>query len=159
YLALQQSCTDLIGVVGITAADCDDVKAALDAVEMSDAPCVPPVCGDGRIRGAEECDDGNTTDGDGCDSNCTLTACGDGVVTGAEACDDGNPYPGDGCESDCTESPGCTTVMSTAVPRPIPDLGSASSSLSFTGTGGVTSVNVVKLTGTHTYVSDLEVHL
>jgi cysteine-rich repeat protein len=31
------------------------------------------LCGDGYlIQGVEECDDGNTNDGDGCTSNCTL---------------------------------------------------------------------------------------
>ena len=31
-----------------------------------------PSCGDGIIDTGEQCDDGNTTNGDGCDSNCTL---------------------------------------------------------------------------------------
>jgi hypothetical protein len=39
YLALQQSCTDLIGTAGISASDCAEVKKALDAVEMSKTPC------------------------------------------------------------------------------------------------------------------------
>jgi cysteine-rich repeat protein len=30
-----------------------------------------PVCGDSVIEGAEECDDGNTADGDGCSSDCS----------------------------------------------------------------------------------------
>lgn len=29
------------------------------------------ICGDGIVRGTEECDDGNTESGDGCSSNCT----------------------------------------------------------------------------------------
>ena len=39
YLALQQSCTDLIGTASISASDCTEVKKALDAVEMSKTPC------------------------------------------------------------------------------------------------------------------------
>ncbi|RMD84593.1 MAG: DUF4215 domain-containing protein [Candidatus Dadabacteria bacterium] len=31
-----------------------------------------PVCGDGRIGGTEECDDGNLVDGDGCSSTCLI---------------------------------------------------------------------------------------
>ena len=31
-----------------------------------------PVCGDWKVEGDEECDDGNTTDGDGCDSHCRI---------------------------------------------------------------------------------------
>jgi cysteine-rich repeat protein len=30
----------------------------------------PNVCGDGRTKGAEICDDGNANDGDGCSSDC-----------------------------------------------------------------------------------------
>lgn len=43
YDALNQSCEDLVGTGGITAADCLEVEKALDAVEMSDPwPCIPP---------------------------------------------------------------------------------------------------------------------
>lgn len=42
YTAVQQACTDLIGTVGITAADCTQVKKALDAVEMNSTVCSPP---------------------------------------------------------------------------------------------------------------------
>ena len=31
-----------------------------------------PTCGDGLVEGAEECDDGNTTSGDGCSASCQL---------------------------------------------------------------------------------------
>lgn len=31
---------------------------------------VPAVCGDGQVSGDEQCDDGNTEDGDGCDAQC-----------------------------------------------------------------------------------------
>lgn len=41
YNAVNQSCSDLIGTAGITAADCTQVKLALDAVEMNQ----PPTCG------------------------------------------------------------------------------------------------------------------
>ena len=58
-------------------------------------------CGDGRIDDDEECDDGNATDGDGCDLNCLATACGNGIVTNGESCDDGNGNPYDGCTTAC----------------------------------------------------------
>ncbi|HWO19776.1 MAG TPA: DUF4215 domain-containing protein [Kofleriaceae bacterium] len=61
-------------------------------------------CGDGILqRPGEECDDGNTQDGDGCDSNCKATRCGNGIVTAGEACDDGNTRDGDECRGDCLE--------------------------------------------------------
>ncbi|MBN1609987.1 MAG: DUF4215 domain-containing protein [Polyangiaceae bacterium] len=54
----------------------------------------------------EECDDGNTIDGDGCSSTCVLEPlCGDALVTGPEECDDGNTHPGDGCSDTCTLEP------------------------------------------------------
>ncbi len=34
--------------------------------------CTTPVCGDGEVQGDEECDDGNTTPGDGCDESCVI---------------------------------------------------------------------------------------
>lgn len=72
------------------------------------------VCGDGfRDTTFEECDDGNTTPGDGCSATCLwegLPACGDpsnpnccgnGVQEPFEECDDGNTDTGDGCSAIC----------------------------------------------------------
>jgi len=60
------------------------------------------VCGNGKLESPEECDDGNTTSGDGCDSGCKTEFCGDGVVNNnGEQCDDGNNENGDGCSADC----------------------------------------------------------
>ena len=69
-----------------------------------------PICGDGVVILPEECDDGNTTDGDGCSSTCRVEPaqpiCGDGTRTPPEQCDDGNTTSGDGCSSTCkTELP------------------------------------------------------
>lgn len=68
----------------------------------------PPGCGDGVQQPGEECDDGNRTSGDGCDSNCVPeleppgTVCGDGLLdTLTEDCDDGNTLGGDGCSQRC----------------------------------------------------------
>jgi cysteine-rich repeat protein len=63
------------------------------------------LCGDGFLTPPEECEDANTTDGDGCSSTCTLEAppaCGDGNLDPGEECDDGNVADGDGCSSTCT---------------------------------------------------------
>lgn len=68
-------------------------------------PGVPP---------CEQCDDGNTTAGDGCSPLCRsegrprpLGTCGNGIVDrqDLETCDDGNQIPADGCEPDCTRTP------------------------------------------------------
>jgi cysteine-rich repeat protein len=64
--------------------------------------CTAEVCGDGIRDGAEACDDGNTTPGDGCRADCRgIEVCGDGLVDLGEFCDDGNTIDGDGCEGDC----------------------------------------------------------
>ncbi len=67
-------------------------------------------CGNGVLEEDEECDDGNVTDGDGCDANCEIEvdpACGDGNVDSGEECDDGNTTDGDGCSSDCDLETAC----------------------------------------------------
>jgi cysteine-rich repeat protein len=51
--------------------------------------------------GREQCDDGNTTSGDGCSARCTSEICGSGVLDVGEDCDDGNTEAGDGCSSTC----------------------------------------------------------
>ena len=67
-------------------------------------------CGDGYWDepAGEECDDGNTIDGDGCSSTCKIEPyCGDGTVDAGEECDDGNNTDGDGCSAACTTEPVC----------------------------------------------------
>ncbi|HLD18111.1 MAG TPA: hypothetical protein VJB99_03505, partial [Patescibacteria group bacterium] len=73
------------------------------------------LCGDGKIQEdfGEDCDDGNTKDGDGCSSIClreggnSVGTCGNtsrefNEKTGAgEDCDDGNTKDGDGCSAKC----------------------------------------------------------
>ncbi|MET0052291.1 MAG: DUF4215 domain-containing protein [Candidatus Thiodiazotropha sp.] len=62
-------------------------------------------CGDGYadLAAGEQCDDGNTIDGDGCSSSCLLEPmCGDGILDEGEACDDGNNMNFDGCSASCT---------------------------------------------------------
>jgi len=60
------------------------------------------VCGDGIVGVDEQCDDGGTTPGDGCNQFCQFEyVCGNGIVEPGEACDDGNAAPGDGCDEFC----------------------------------------------------------
>jgi cysteine-rich repeat protein len=66
-------------------------------------------CGDGVVRGMEQCDDGNTVSGDGCSATCLneiVAVCGDNMVEGNEECDDGNTTNGDGCSAVCTTETG-----------------------------------------------------
>lgn len=81
-------------------------------------------CGDGMLDTNEECDDGNTVNGDGCSSTCKKEAsstppvstpvCGNRIVETGEGCDDGNTLNGDGCSSNCqveTSQPVHTTPV------------------------------------------------
>ncbi|MCA9529032.1 MAG: DUF4215 domain-containing protein [Myxococcales bacterium] len=88
-----------------------------------------PVCGDGVHDTGEQCDDGNTTSGDGCSGTCQVEPgyecsgepsvcgprCGDGLVLSPETCDDFNTVAGDGCSSTCQVEPGyeCSGAPST----------------------------------------------
>ncbi len=60
------------------------------------------VCGNKKVETGEQCDDGNTSDADGCLSTCQRAACGDGILrVQVEECDDGNDREGDGCSKTC----------------------------------------------------------
>lgn len=65
-------------------------------------------CADTVVDDGEDCDDGNTTSGDGCDADCVLEFCGDGIVNDSyEHCDDGDAVflAGDGCDATCRHVP------------------------------------------------------
>lgn len=82
--------------------------------------CLPTLCGDGLVEGAEGCDDDNATPFDGCSGDCQVepdcsagpcvSGCGDGLVLNEE-CDDGNNLDGDGCSADCHVEPGYTCTV------------------------------------------------
>lgn len=60
-------------------------------------------CGNGMREAGEQCDDGNTFNGDGCSAGCRLESadCGNGIKNIGEECDDGNINYGDGCTPMC----------------------------------------------------------
>ncbi len=64
------------------------------------------VCGNGNVESPEQCDDGNTNVGDGCNSVCqtetnSTGVCGNGILDLGEQCDDSNTNNGDGCDATC----------------------------------------------------------
>jgi cysteine-rich repeat protein len=103
----------LMGLAGCgsshTGADDGGTDSSIDFDAAMDAGGpMPAVCGDGMLDPMEQCDDGNTQDGDGCDSQCRRESyCGDGTVDEGEVCDDGNNVTGDGCRSDCQSDETC----------------------------------------------------
>ena len=63
---------------------------------------VESLCGNKVINSTENCDDGNTDDGDGCTHLCLKNVCGDGIYWPAkEQCDDGNKDDNDACANNC----------------------------------------------------------
>ena len=100
-------------------------------------PSVCTFCGDELIEGSEQCDDGGTAPGDGCDATCQVESgwacvgepsvcelCGNELVEGTEACDDGGTTPGDGCGASCRIETGwiCTGEPSVCTEHSTPTL-------------------------------------
>lgn len=114
----------LTGLLGCDAACIDTAEGGLRRPgargRRGMAACAAFVCGNGAIQGDEDCDDGDTTSGDGCSSVCIeelgwdctgapstcTTICGDGLIRGSEECDDDDIDNGDGCSSTCTVESG-----------------------------------------------------
>ncbi|MEY4508511.1 MAG: hypothetical protein RLZZ450_633 [Pseudomonadota bacterium] len=109
-------------VVDARTRDADAAQPTRDATVF-----VPPAeCGDGKRATSEECDDGNSNDGDGCDASCHKEAgfncpategacasvCGDKLLVLGEPCDDGNSESGDGCSATCAVESGWSCLMS-----------------------------------------------
>ncbi len=79
-------------------------RVVLETLQAQFDPGNMPTCGNGTREACEDCDDGNTQDGDGCSAACEVeqAVCGNGVKEPGEDCDDGNTQDGDGCSATCT---------------------------------------------------------
>ena len=102
------------------------VKGKYSVPGSASATSCLTVCGDGIRAGAEDCDDGNAIDDDGCGITCatgpgwvcTITSklgptrcvevCGNNITTPGEECDDGNTVDFDGCSDTCEVEYGYT---------------------------------------------------
>ena len=97
--------------------ECDEGNIAASnlctniTTNQGNGECTLTFCSDGVIQPTngnnsnEQCDDGNNTNGDGCDATCqneSQPVCGDGIVNGADQCDDGNTVDDDNCTNACT---------------------------------------------------------
>jgi cysteine-rich repeat protein len=82
--------------------DCDEGYECVVGVCVLNESLTEPVCGNGILEEGEECDDGNTENGDSCKNDCTFNICGDNItLIGIEECDDGNNEHYDGCSANC----------------------------------------------------------
>jgi cysteine-rich repeat protein len=81
--------------------DCDESGGKETAT--CDDDCTFPDCGDDNVNEAagESCDDGNSSDGDGCSAECVLS-CGNGTVDEGEECDENGGAETATCDDDCT---------------------------------------------------------
>src|SRR5262249_41786452 len=71
-------------------------------------------CGNGVVDQGEECDDGNTMQGDGCQNDCSFT-CTKGTPKGDAVCDDMDPCNGaETCTAQHTCMPGTQAADGTA---------------------------------------------
>lgn len=76
---LPLACAKAPDEVGVSVSQGQTYYVIVDGVATADKGAFtllvdvrPPGCGDGLVSGAEACDDGNTTNGDGCSSTCTV---------------------------------------------------------------------------------------
>ncbi|HEY7957545.1 MAG TPA: DUF4215 domain-containing protein [Polyangia bacterium] len=77
-----------------------------DAGSDAGADAAVTTCGDGVLDPSEQCDDGNTVNGDGCQADCTFTCVSDGQ------CDDHDP---------CTGTESCTAQHTCLAGTPLAD--------------------------------------
>ena len=101
--------------LGTCDSTCHCILPPSESSASSELSLSPAVCGNGAPETDEQCDDGNTVDGDGCSFSCQretgyvcpgapstcFPVCGDGMQIPPEQCDDGNAVDGDGCSSVC----------------------------------------------------------
>jgi cysteine-rich repeat protein len=70
----------------------------VDRIDVMSANGGGAVCGNAVIEAGEQCDDGNTVNGDACEANCTLPVCGNNIQDQNEQCD-GNDLDNQSCVS------------------------------------------------------------
>lgn len=105
----QSESSETIEVVASSVASESDTHASSEDALPPEDVLSDSTCGDGWVQPEEQCDDGNTTDDDGCSATCeripmTIAHCGDLVIDEGEECDFGvdnsNVLP-DSCRTNC----------------------------------------------------------
>jgi cysteine-rich repeat protein len=88
--------------------ECNENCEGLTADEVSSIGSDEGTCGDGIVQASiEECDDGNSDNGDGCDSACAIESVNDASTDDSFVCGDGiiSPELGEDCDNGkrCTD--------------------------------------------------------
>lgn len=93
-----------------------DDQSVCDTQTNVTVTCEPAgVCGDGVIDAGEECDDGNSVDGDGCQADCTVTDSCDDVCSPTNCTDYQDLNVFDACYGDdASDAALCGAVMECA---------------------------------------------
>ncbi len=114
-----------------------------------------PVCGNSKQESGEQCDDGNTKNGDGCSAQCTIETvtptpvCGNAVQESGEQCDDGNTKNGDGCSNVC-EREGAGGSSHSVPTIGVVDVSGTSAVLRYSANGNPERIRVTAGTGLKT---------
>jgi len=129
FRAPDEQCDDGPGTVQSPGTPEDDDGCSASCTIETGYICPPGIdcladCGDGFVRGTEECDSPNTAAcancrlrpgyqcgvADGTTATCTQSVCGNGTKEAGEGCDPapGNTVAGDGCGATCQIEPAIT---------------------------------------------------
>ena len=85
-----------------TDSDSDSDSTSTSTTDPTTTTGPAPVCGNAVVEDGEECDDGNSDNGDACVEGCKQAVCGDKFrQMGVEECDDGNESNLDWCTNTC----------------------------------------------------------
>jgi cysteine-rich repeat protein len=98
-------------LTGTTTEDEDEDTEDTETLTTSYTTDGGAVCGDGKVEGGEECDEGADNADDGaCTTLCKPPGCGDTLLQPGEACDDGNAASDDGCVA-CVVPRTCAEIL------------------------------------------------
>lgn len=117
--------------------------SAVARAEFGSCSWSPAVCGNGTLEGGEQCDDGNTLNGDGCSASCTTEPrCTDGIRNGTETdVDCGGSCAACAAGRSCSQNSDCSTGSCSGNTCVTPSSCSAATATDLGAPGQVTRVS------------------